>query len=53
MYGCEMIITKRLLKNMIIDNNMIVPNNEELKGITSINGKRVSECFVPKVKKIG
>ena len=43
---------EKALEKLNYDNNMIVPNNEELKGITSINGKSVSECFVPKVKKL-
>lgn len=43
---------EKAFEKLNYDNNMIVPNNEELKGITSINGKRVSECFVPKVKKL-
>ena len=43
---------EKAFEKLNYDNNMIVPNNEELKGITSINGKRVSQCFVPKVKKL-
>lgn len=43
---------EKALEKLNYDNNMIVPNNEELKGITSINGKSVSECFVPKMKKL-
>ena len=32
---------EKALEKLNYDNNMIVPNNEELKGITSINGKSV------------